>query len=393
MANIYRYSQVNIAGPAASNSETGFWNERAQPLKSNWTISRQDEHYTVTILHWIQYDPYLPEGEQDSPLANRGWVLQERLLSPRTLYFGTKRTYFECCTNTRHENLHFPYVGDYQQSSELQKRDFRSLTSEQSALKFWAQLIVVYTEMALTFPNDRLPAVSAIARQVQPLIRSRYLAGIWESDIPRGLSWYIPHYRWKMKEVSQSAANSCIAPSWSWISAKLNASIPVVNYSIHFRTAINNWDAQVDLESDDEFGRVKGGTLKLRGKILTLDVYELQDNIVSTRLSLYLRHPELEDSIVGRYELDEAPVRPEIQQPEPVYSPSSTYPLLQSVQFLYLGQWPASNEWAALAIQPVEGNEQLFRRIGMAHRHDYTASSSLATLLWESGRTINVELV
>jgi hypothetical protein len=33
-----------------------------------------------------------------SPLSSRGWVLQERLLSPRTLHYGKEQMFWECCT-------------------------------------------------------------------------------------------------------------------------------------------------------------------------------------------------------------------------------------------------------------------------------------------------------
>ena len=32
-----------------------------------------------------------------SPLSGRGWVLQERLLAPRTLHFGREQLFWECC--------------------------------------------------------------------------------------------------------------------------------------------------------------------------------------------------------------------------------------------------------------------------------------------------------
>lgn len=53
------------------------------------------------------------QPETNSVLSKRAWVLQERLLSRRVLYFGSLQMYWECLTNVRHENLHYPFVDDY----------------------------------------------------------------------------------------------------------------------------------------------------------------------------------------------------------------------------------------------------------------------------------------
>jgi len=44
---------------------------------------------------------------EESPLSRRGWVLQERVLSRRTIHFGAEQTYFECGNGVRCENLAF----------------------------------------------------------------------------------------------------------------------------------------------------------------------------------------------------------------------------------------------------------------------------------------------
>jgi hypothetical protein len=44
-----------------------------------------------------------------SRLFTRGWVLQERLLSERTLSFRTRRLVWECTTHCRSDDLYYPY--------------------------------------------------------------------------------------------------------------------------------------------------------------------------------------------------------------------------------------------------------------------------------------------
>ena len=47
---------------------------------------------------------------QGSPIACRGWVLQEQLLAPRTLYFGADEVFWDCRTGRRSES--FPLLAE-----------------------------------------------------------------------------------------------------------------------------------------------------------------------------------------------------------------------------------------------------------------------------------------
>jgi hypothetical protein len=42
----------------------------------------------------------------DQPLNQRGWVLQERILSPRALYFGREQLFWECREFVACESYH-----------------------------------------------------------------------------------------------------------------------------------------------------------------------------------------------------------------------------------------------------------------------------------------------
>ena len=111
MPGIYRNSVVTIAGPAAADCRAGFLHRRPAAdhgsVDIRWQLSNGTTHCAVT-LQSIGDILIGPEPEDDSTLSKRAWVLQERLLSPRVLYFGTKRMYWECFTDRRYEDMHYP---------------------------------------------------------------------------------------------------------------------------------------------------------------------------------------------------------------------------------------------------------------------------------------------
>jgi hypothetical protein len=56
-----------------------------------------------------------------------------------------------------------------------------------AAFLVWGEAVLVFSQAKLTRETDKLIAISAIAREMQPLMQCRYLAGHWESDLVRQL--------------------------------------------------------------------------------------------------------------------------------------------------------------------------------------------------------------
>jgi hypothetical protein len=59
-----------------------------------------------------------------------------------------------------------------------------------------------------------LLAISGLAREFALKTGDKYLAGIWESDFARGLSWHVPSRNLQYPERPETDVDS--APSWSW---------------------------------------------------------------------------------------------------------------------------------------------------------------------------------
>ena len=58
----------------------------------------------MVLRSWLQTQAASVDGPA-SPLGGRGWVLQERLLAPRTLNFGREQLFWEC-RECRHPEGH-----------------------------------------------------------------------------------------------------------------------------------------------------------------------------------------------------------------------------------------------------------------------------------------------
>lgn len=71
-----------------------------------------------------------------------------------------------------------------------------------------------YAKTCLTFPSDRLSALSAIATSFRDCLNSDYIGGMWGCFLPESLLWYQAD---SDKGISLTPRRICLL-SWSWIS-------------------------------------------------------------------------------------------------------------------------------------------------------------------------------
>jgi hypothetical protein len=98
MGDVYAGAVCTIASTGSSSADGGCFHERdcltlspckigvssLESLLPEWIYIRRDDLSAFT------------RGVEQSPLNKRGWVVQERLLSPRILHFGEEMIFWEC---------------------------------------------------------------------------------------------------------------------------------------------------------------------------------------------------------------------------------------------------------------------------------------------------------
>jgi hypothetical protein len=111
----------------------------------------------------------------------------------------------------------------------------------------------------ITFENDALPAISAIAREIQKLSGHTYVGGIWIEDL-RGLLWATSGYSIAKKEYR--------APSWSWASSNVVSPHGGLLYKAKVIKDVecqaNILDYRIETADEDTFGSLKSGYLRIQ---------------------------------------------------------------------------------------------------------------------------------
>jgi hypothetical protein len=243
-----------------------------------------------------------------SILDTRSWVLQERILSPRTLFFGEHQLSFSCISMRASENI--PEGSDrsgikVQAAFEEFQRKIRlyaisSLVQTSSPAQGasaqlprprvkinaqngqvnmslhpevntqvdprfqrdmyenWYDLLIEYNKRSITQKSDVLPALSGLAMRFQQTIGDTYLAGLWSGDLKTGLLWSV--------DGSSQRSTTYRAPSWSW--ASIRTCRLRMNCNPEKVTSANLSDiynAEVTHRGANVFGEVLQGALYVKG--------------------------------------------------------------------------------------------------------------------------------
>ncbi|KAH7148181.1 heterokaryon incompatibility protein-domain-containing protein [Dactylonectria macrodidyma] len=288
MAEVYGNSTITIAASRAANSSAGFLEERTS------------RNY-VTV-------PF-------RAMANRGWVLQERYLSPRTIHFDSSQVCFECKTT-------FITEDNCSASPSSPNWQYR-LPSSNYWETDWKQVVSLYSQCKLSMKTDKLPALAGIAKYFSNIaaavsIDNRYLAGLWRNNIILDLCWQIDtrkHY--------QRRDGQYISTTWSW--ASLNSAIwfrPVKHPLAIFQ------NAHIDLDSQESpFGKITGGWILLRARKYRLK--RKPGNNSKFSVSIFEEGPSFDVSVLweDQKEADSPPIITDLRDNGPHEAPFVAIPL------------------------------------------------------------------
>lgn len=153
-------------------------------------------------------------------LQKRAWTLQERKLSTRVVYYCDNLLLWECQSLKASSELPWFQMVEDDPPTPLLLNSSEDLATESRSLlhrELWFAMIQDYSSRGLTKEKDRLPALEGLAEREMTLHRGKYLAGLWEMDLPSALLWQVNR---ELPECKVMRPSMYRAPSWSWASVE-----------------------------------------------------------------------------------------------------------------------------------------------------------------------------
>ncbi|EXJ68177.1 uncharacterized protein A1O5_08792 [Cladophialophora psammophila CBS 110553] len=216
MASIYANARINIAATAAPNGDGGLFLARNEYLANPCIVkAKWNELLAGEYVIYDRYAWYV--GIERSVLSKRAWVLQERLLSRRTIHFAADQVSWECARVRANET--WP-KGVPEDPLTVKTRALSAAArSDQADLsridQHWLIAINTYSGCDLTKDSDKLVALAGYAQVIQNALGCLpldYAAGLWRAYLPEDLLWHAEPHSTRYEKYH--------APSWSWASLK-----------------------------------------------------------------------------------------------------------------------------------------------------------------------------
>ncbi|KAK1728310.1 heterokaryon incompatibility protein, partial [Colletotrichum acutatum] len=208
MEEVFSAAYCTISAASARSSLDGFLSNRPPRPSVLVPVKGSPDLYVCAHIDDFQQDVELAE------ISRRGWVLQERALSRRSIYFTPTQVYWECGYGIRCETLCRLYnskavfLGDanFPQSALDHYRDGRQLLIQ--------DLHERYSALAFTKASDRAVAILGLQTRLARALQTQAAHGSFEKYFARGILWK----RDQVVDMTAITQSTWLVPTWSWFS-------------------------------------------------------------------------------------------------------------------------------------------------------------------------------
>ncbi|CCM05787.1 uncharacterized protein FIBRA_08020 [Fibroporia radiculosa] len=206
MGEIYANSICTIAALAARNSHEGcFFDNTRNPLF--FRPCRLLDDLYVEANSNIGVD--LRKGLSPLPLHTRAWVVQERILAPRTVYYGSMGLAWECVDCSATEAI--PWGEKSRFSPKASFFDIQQENNEEKYYSNWIDIQISYTRCSLTRFDDRLVAILGVIQRIQSLTGWENVWGMWRNRLLMEMLWFVE------EPARRPETGMYLSPTWSWV--------------------------------------------------------------------------------------------------------------------------------------------------------------------------------
>jgi hypothetical protein len=280
MPEVYRCATLTLSASSAHSSNEGFLHTTMaayQKLDQSLIVLRyrcSDMVYGRAILTRLldRDDPV----DTKSPVDRRAWIMQEQMLSLRLVHFRSDQIQWICkCSTVKHW-----HDGTEVKTEVKDKGKFyepRGMDFEWA----WASIVVDYTQRALGAQADKLIAMAAVVQDISVRVDrpTRYLAGIWQHQLPNNLMWRV------CGEKAGLRPSSYRAPSWSWASVEGSINPDYFGWETSHRTLLTISECALALVSPMlPYGSVSSGYITAGGRLRKMNLQVDTHSLVSSTI-------------------------------------------------------------------------------------------------------------
>ncbi|RTE84026.1 hypothetical protein BHE90_001452 [Fusarium euwallaceae] len=262
MEDVFSSAYCVIAASCARDQWDGFLKNRPESDLRRFATFRNGRDPPFYVCQFLDdFNTDVLEG----PLNKRGWVLQERVLARRTIFFTDKQIYWECGNGVRCETLthmkkyvYPPFYCSYrlpcisELAAFLGDPNFPEIaihspradrdTSHGEKILYYQDLYKTYSRLAFSKLEDRGVAMNGLEQRLSRGFVCNGKFGILDdkSLFHRSLLWRRAVTVTSMEKISFPADRQQV-PSWSWMAVKGEMDyIPVPFDTVDWETSLKS---------------------------------------------------------------------------------------------------------------------------------------------------------
>lgn len=287
---VYRNSYCNIVAADSRDPEGGLFRNRSPDLivPVSYTVCQPSPIFGQMGQKWkiTRTDFWDSHLLKESFIYSRGWVFQERMLSPRLLHFARDQIFWECASVSACETLPSGLPMPLDTTSAMDRhwrgrlalaptKDATGAVDNESPYSFWDSAVRSYTACNLTNNADKCAAIWSVAKALRDIVNEEYAAGMWGKQFVEQLAWRVRDMQQSRRPADLQVEN----PSWSWTS--IHGRIEPQNRITPWKSQVTDHNgAELRFKVKDEGGRDQMPVLT--SKSLTVSGYVHSGKIEQT---------------------------------------------------------------------------------------------------------------
>jgi hypothetical protein len=279
MSKVYAFCALNIAADHPGQSHTGLFYTRSLAscghLAAYRTKVERSEVYEDYCLTSMRNLLLLGDGTRE--LRRRAWVMQEQVMSPRTLTFSDQ-LFWECMEESRTETNHHGH--DWALLGRFSLKDWRTRVErgDQDFVQ-WYWMLGRYINCQMTFRSDILVALGAIAEEFATWMKTTYCAGLWQEAMPSCLIWTSAPI--SSPPMFATRQDTYRAPTWSWASLDFDNALTSLDYGQEYSPLVKILAVNIKSPFDQIYTNITGAELVLQGCIEPVQLPSLGEQLLA----------------------------------------------------------------------------------------------------------------
>ncbi|KAJ8111996.1 hypothetical protein OPT61_g5530 [Boeremia exigua] len=210
MKHVFSQAYCVIAATAAVDSLSGFLDTQEGRRTEYVCVQDRSERQFYISTDLDDFDNDVGKAK----LNTRAWAMQELVLARRTIHFSANQIYWECGKGIHCENLtrlkSIPRNRYFMLDPEFPARLLGAFERD-AMMNCIFYLIEEYSKRAITFPQDRLIAISGLEDRIAEALRCEHRFGVFDRYLHRNLLWM-------HTDNTKPSQHHASVPSWSWLS-------------------------------------------------------------------------------------------------------------------------------------------------------------------------------